>query len=100
MRRVKLMLDPNGSALGKDLPPEALARMSEEEKKEYEAEEIMRGIGNKCLRKSIESLAMAAFVMVVLYYSGGLNYILFKLNPHLFEAPIEGYQPRLDSSEL
>ena len=38
MKRVKLMLDPNGSSLGRDLPPEYVAKMTEKEKEEYEAE--------------------------------------------------------------
>ena len=43
----------------------------------------MRGMGNKCTRKFCESLAMAAVMMVILYYSGGIEIIIAKWNPEL-----------------
>ena len=33
----------------------------------------MRGIGNKCMRKVIESLFMAAVITIAMYYSGAFE---------------------------
>ncbi len=57
--------------------------MTPEQKQEYEADQIMRGMGNKCCRKVCESLVMAAIMMIGLYYSGGLDMILTKWNPEM-----------------
>ena len=80
------MLDPKGSQLGNELSPEDLSRMTEEEKRNYEGEQIMRGLGNKCARKGFESMFMAACIMAALYYSGWLNYVLYQMNPSAFES--------------
>ena len=81
MRRVKLMLDPTGSAKGKDLPPGDLDLMNEQQRQEYEAEQIMRGMGNKCLKKALESLLFSAVTCAILYQTGALEYAFRKLNP-------------------
>ena len=99
MRRVKLMLDPNGTAKGRDLPPEALDRMTDQEKMQYEGEQLMRGMGNKCIRKALESMLMSAIVMGIAYQSGYLNEFMFRLNPELFEAPNGEGTPRAYQGE-
>ena len=67
MRRVRLMLDPTGSAKGKELTPEGYANMTEEQKMQIEADQVMRGLGNKCLRKALESCVFAGILMAILY---------------------------------
>ena len=73
MRRVKLMLDPAGSKIGRDIPLEELANMSEEQKQAYEAEQVMRGFGNKCLRKMLETLVMSAIMTLIMHQTGLLD---------------------------
>ena len=55
----------------------------------------MRGMGNKCLRKILESLVLSAVIMAFLHQSGLLKEIMFKISPQLFERKIaegaEGY---------
>ena len=65
------------------MPAEFLEKMTEEQKKDYENEQIMRGMGNKCLKKACESLCFSAVMMVVLYQTGLLEQYLLYLNPHL-----------------
>ena len=48
----------------------------------------MRGMGNKCLRKAVESFIMSALLMVVAYQTGILEELFKRYNPHLFEQPI------------
>mmetsp|Transcript_8756 Transcript_8756/g.12007 ORF Transcript_8756/g.12007 Transcript_8756/m.12007 type:complete len:114 (+) Transcript_8756:398-739(+) len=83
MRRVKLMLDPQGSTIGKTMPPDSFDSMTEEQKQAYEAEQVMRGLGHKCMRKGLESLLMAAVMMLVMYYTGFIDQFLLYMNPHL-----------------
>ena len=83
MRRIKLTLDPQGSSIGKTLPPDNIENMTEEQKKEYEAEQMMRGLGNKCLRKILESLVLAALMMVFMYYTGMIDQFILYFNPEL-----------------
>ena len=99
MRRVKLMLDPNGTAKGRDLPPEALDNMTEDEKMQYESEQLMRGMGNKCVRKVLESMLFSAIIMGVAYQTGYLNEFMFRMNPQLFEAPTGEGTPRVYQGE-
>ena len=88
MKRVKLMLDPSGSKLGRDLPPDGYDSMTQQQKDAHEADQIMRGMGNKCLRKILESLVLSAIIMAFLHQSGLLQQIMFKLSPQLFERKI------------
>ena len=67
MRRVKLMLDPDGSAKGHDMPLEEIAKMTEEERARYEGDQMMRQMGNKCLKKMIETAIMAALVTFAMF---------------------------------
>ena len=58
MRRVKLMLQPGGSKLGYDLPDEALATMTDQEKQRYEQDLIMRGLMANSMAMSLKKAAM------------------------------------------
>ena len=82
------MLQPGGSKLGYDLPDEALATMTDQEKQRYEQDLIMRGFGNKCLQKFLETMVMAAISMLILYYTGGLEKALHYMNPGVFDKKI------------
>ena len=93
MKRVKLMLDPSGSKLGRDLPPDGYDNMTQQQKDAHEADQIMRGMGNKCLRKILESLVMSAIIMAFLHQSGLLKQIMFKISPQLFESKIAEGSP-------
>ena len=84
MKRVRLMLDPDGSALGKDIPAEDIENMTEEEKKQYESDLIMRGMGNSCLRKFWETMLYAGFLTAFMYYTGLADVLLAKINPEMF----------------
>ena len=84
MKRVKLMLDPDGSTLGKDIPMEDIENMTEEERRQYESDLIMRGMGNKCLKKFCETMIYAAVCTSLMYYTGALELMLRQMNPELF----------------
>ena len=88
MRRVKLMLDPTGSAKGRDMPLEDIEKMTDEERGRYEGDQMMRSMGNRCLRKLIETAIMAAVVTCGLYHFGILEWGYKKMNPQLFEKPL------------
>ena len=88
MRRVKLMLDPNGSAKGQDIPLEDIQNMTEEERARWEGDQMMRSMGNKCLRKLIETAIMAALLTFAMFQFGFMDIVIKKLNPQLYERPI------------
>ena len=44
---------------------------------------MMRGLGNKCLRKILESLVLAALMMVFMYYTGLIDEFILYFNPGL-----------------
>ena len=78
-----MLLDPTGSQKGKTLSDEELAGMTEEQQKHYEADQMMRGLGNKCLKKLLESLVLAAAMMVLMYYTGAIDQFLIYFNPEI-----------------
>ena len=86
MKRVKLMLDPKGSTLGRDLPVEELMNMTEEQKQAYQSEQMMRGFGNKCLRKMLETMLMSAFFILFMYMTGILEHGFKIMNPDLVKT--------------
>ena len=43
----------------------------------------MRGIGSKCMKKAVESVFMAVFITVAMYYSGMFDQFLKYFNPGL-----------------
>ena len=70
--RIKLHLDPTGSRLGKSL------QFQEEgmSKEEGEFNEMMDGLGKKCIRKMLESMVVAAVVVGALFLSGGIDHAI------------------------
>ena len=64
--------------------------MTDEQKQAYEAEQMMRGFGNKCLRKMLETMLMSALFMLAMYATGILEQGFKYMNPGLLkvkEAP-------------
>ena len=72
LARIKLHLDPKGSSEGKRM------KFSEDGVSQDEANfnEMMDGLGNKCLHKMLESLVMSAIVMTALYLTGSLETVV------------------------
>ena len=60
--------------------------MTDEQKQAYEAEQVMRGFGNKCLRKMLETMLMSAFFMLFMYATGILEHGFKAMNPDLFRT--------------
>ena len=79
LMRVRNHYDPRGSERGKKL------RFSEdgESKEEADFNEVMDGLGNKCIKKIIESMVLSGVIMAGLYASGQLDGALTWLNSNL-----------------
>ena len=56
--------------------------MSEEEKREHESKELMTAMGNKCLYKMIEACVYSALLMLVLYLTDTLKYLIQFMFPN------------------
>ena len=69
LMKVKLHFDPTGSKLGKSLKWQA----DGVSKEEGEFNEMMDGLGKKCIRKLLESMVIAGFVVGALYFTGGID---------------------------
>ena len=83
MKRVKLLLDPNGSRIGRDLPPEAYDAMTEEQKQQYEHEKMMKGMANKCIWKCVEAAVMTVCMLGLLHFTGQANNVFSQISSHL-----------------
>ena len=69
LMKIKLHFDPTGSKLGKSLQWQA----DGVSKEEGEFNEMMDGLGKKCVRKLIEASVVAALVVAGIYFSGGMD---------------------------
>ena len=82
LMRVKLHLDPHGSREGKRMKFSA----DGEGEEEANFNEMMDGLGKKCLGKMAESLLISGLIMLALYLTGSLENVVGEYQSYLHKA--------------